>query len=33
MVLFEDEQAIWMNQTRGAKDWERLKKAGELEFI
>lgn len=33
MVLFEDEQAIWMNQIRGVKDWERLKKAGELEFI
>ncbi|KAF8186864.1 hypothetical protein K438DRAFT_1835157 [Mycena galopus ATCC 62051] len=33
MVLFEDEQAIWMNQVRGVKDWERVKKAGELEFI
>jgi hypothetical protein len=33
MVLFEDEQAIWMNQIRGVKDWERLKKAWEFEFI
>ncbi|KAJ7908100.1 hypothetical protein B0H13DRAFT_2273487 [Mycena leptocephala] len=33
MVLFEDEQAMWMNQIRGVKDWERMKNAGEFEFI
>ncbi|KAK7019123.1 hypothetical protein R3P38DRAFT_2715268 [Favolaschia claudopus] len=33
MVLFEDEKAVWMNQTRGAKEWERLRKAGTLEFL
>ncbi|KAJ7930489.1 hypothetical protein B0H13DRAFT_1595168 [Mycena leptocephala] len=33
VVLFEDEQAVWMRQFRGVKDWERVKKAGEFEFL
>jgi hypothetical protein len=33
VVLFEDEQAVWMRQTRGMKDWERVKKTGEFEFV
>ncbi|KAJ7197768.1 hypothetical protein GGX14DRAFT_667550 [Mycena pura] len=32
VVLFEDEQAVWMRQIRGVNDWKRAKKAGEFEF-
>jgi hypothetical protein len=33
VVLFEDEQAVWMRQIRGVKEWKRVKKAGEFNFV
>ncbi|KAJ7734549.1 hypothetical protein DFH07DRAFT_928433 [Mycena maculata] len=32
-VLMEDEEAIWMNQVRGEKDWERIRQSGTVTFI
>ncbi|KAJ7930485.1 hypothetical protein B0H13DRAFT_1858618 [Mycena leptocephala] len=31
-TLFEDEEAVWMAQIRGVKDWEAMDKAGMFEF-
>ncbi|KAJ7605656.1 hypothetical protein FB45DRAFT_1042041 [Roridomyces roridus] len=32
-VLMEDEEAIWMNQFRGEKDWEEVRRSGDLLFV
>ncbi|KAF7369771.1 hypothetical protein MVEN_00309200 [Mycena venus] len=31
-VLMEDEEVIWMDQHRGEKDWERIRRRGEILF-
>ncbi|KAJ6462234.1 hypothetical protein C8R45DRAFT_1220655 [Mycena sanguinolenta] len=31
-VLMEDADAVWMSDTRGEEDWERIRRAGEIEF-
>ncbi|KAJ7099972.1 hypothetical protein B0H15DRAFT_503638 [Mycena belliarum] len=32
-VLMEDEDAVWMAQCRGAKDWEAIRRSGVVAFI
>ncbi|KAF8169589.1 hypothetical protein K438DRAFT_1983193 [Mycena galopus ATCC 62051] len=32
MVAMEDEDAVWMCDTRGAKEWERIRQMGEIAF-
>ncbi|KAF8179505.1 hypothetical protein K438DRAFT_1938421 [Mycena galopus ATCC 62051] len=32
MVTMEDEDAVWMCDTRGAKEWERIRQTGEIAF-
>ncbi|KAJ7436738.1 hypothetical protein FB451DRAFT_187159 [Mycena latifolia] len=32
-VLMEDEDAVWMSQVRGAKDWENIRRSGSVAFI
>ncbi|KAJ7734554.1 hypothetical protein DFH07DRAFT_928442 [Mycena maculata] len=32
-VLMEDEQAVWMSQVRGEKDWEKIRQSGTIAFI
>ncbi|KAJ7032024.1 hypothetical protein C8F04DRAFT_1040926 [Mycena alexandri] len=31
--LMEDADAIWMNQIRGAKDWENIRRSGSIVFL
>ncbi|KAF7376807.1 hypothetical protein MSAN_00098100 [Mycena sanguinolenta] len=31
-VVMEDAEAVWMSATRGEKEWEKIKQAGEIEF-
>ncbi|KAF7373689.1 hypothetical protein MSAN_00579900 [Mycena sanguinolenta] len=31
-VMMEDEDAVWMRQFRGSKDWERIRQSGVVEF-
>ncbi|KAF7325700.1 hypothetical protein MKEN_00420200 [Mycena kentingensis (nom. inval.)] len=33
VILFEDQEAVWMVQVRGTRDWERVKAAGHIQFI
>ncbi|KAJ7099971.1 hypothetical protein B0H15DRAFT_944350 [Mycena belliarum] len=32
IVLMEDEDAVWMRQVRGAKDWESIRRSGTVAF-
>lgn len=32
VVLMEDEDVLWMGQTVGAKEWERIRRKGRMEF-
>ncbi|KAJ7436736.1 hypothetical protein FB451DRAFT_1153007 [Mycena latifolia] len=32
-VLMEDEDAVWMGQFRGAKDWENIRRSGSVTFL
>ncbi|KAF7325653.1 hypothetical protein MKEN_00415200 [Mycena kentingensis (nom. inval.)] len=33
VILFEDDECVWMGQVKGAKDWEAIKKGGGVEFF
>ncbi|KAJ7185825.1 hypothetical protein C8R46DRAFT_880912 [Mycena filopes] len=32
-ILMEDEDAVWMSQIRGVRDWEAIRRSGTMEFL